>query len=436
MDNKSIEKLAKETKFVQRKSKLDPVSLLNSLMFSHQQGKELSLIDLCADLYVLNELFITKQSLNERFNEQAVEFFKAVLSRLLTCQLDMAVKDQLLSSFYRVRIKDSTRYALPEYYASIYKGHGGATHNSAAMISIQYEYDLRSGNAMDLRLTTGVRNDQQDAKESTHDIAKNDLFIRDLGYATTGYMKQIIDGGAFFLNRLNPQTDAYHSQGVLKDQKVDFDKCQKKLKKHNLQYVHYDVFIGKKAKIPCRLVIYQVNQSTYDTRIRKTTKQAKGCGHQVSDNFKTRAWLTIYVTNATEAMIPTDKIKNIYGLRWQIELTFKVWKSQGKIDKVKEMKIHRFECQLIARLIWLLAHLKMYNYLTQWVNDQLPNKTLSIWKYYKQAYRLNYLLREVVTKPERLLTLLENLRNIALNFLILENKKGKLSHYQVITGLT
>ncbi len=323
--------MARETGFVQRKSKLDAASFLNSLL---QQGKELSLLDLCGDLHGQNKLLIKKQSIDERFNSKAVEFLKAVMSRVLERQLAIGVKDQVLSSYNRVRIKDSTRFALPAEYESTYKGHGGATHNSASMISIQFEYDLRAGNAMDLRLTTGVRNDQQDARDNTHDIGKNDLFIRDLDYATTSYMNQIAGNDAYFLHRLNPHMIAYHAEEPHK--KVDFDKCHKKLKKHRLPYLEYQVIIGKEAKIPCRLVIHRVDQSTYEKRIRKTSKQAKSCVHQVSDDFKTKAWLTLFITNTTEAMIPVAQIKSIFGLRWQIELTFKVWKSQRKIDKVKK----------------------------------------------------------------------------------------------------
>ena len=216
----------------------------------------------------------------------------------------------------------------------------------------------------------------------------------------------------------------------------DFDKCHKKLKKHGLPYLQYSVIIGKKAQIPCRLVIYRVDQSTYENRMRKISKQAKSCGHQVSDNFKTKAWLTTYITNTTEKMIPAAKIKSVYGLRWQIELTFKVWKSQGRIDKVKEMKIHRFECQLIGRLIWLLVHMKIYNCLTALINDQIPDKTVSIWKYFKHAYRINYLIRKIITIPEKLFILLEKLHLIAQNLLLLEMKKGKPSHYKTIIHLT
>ena len=46
-----IESLGRESGFVQRKSKLSAFEFLNILMFTHHQGKALSLLDLTGDLY-------------------------------------------------------------------------------------------------------------------------------------------------------------------------------------------------------------------------------------------------------------------------------------------------------------------------------------------------------------------------------------------------
>lgn len=331
----------------------------------------------------------------------------------MECHLKTTSNDENLSRFNRIRVKDSTRFALPAAFAQIYKGHRGATANSESMISIQYEYDMLSSDTLDLRLTSGTRNDQLDAKENTHDIAENDLFIRDLGYATLGYLSQIIKNGAYFLNRLNPQTTVYRVEKP--EEKLDFDKCQKKLKRYNLPYLEYKVFIGKKAQIPCRLIIYPVGQDTYQRRMRKVTKQAKSYGYQVSNDYKTKAQLTFYITNVEESKISASNIKQVYGLRWQIELTFKIWKSQTNIDKVKVMKIHRFECQLIGKLIWLLIHWKIYKYLEGWVNRNHVDKSCSPWKYYKHVLKINNVVRNVINKPDGIKFLLFNLTQIAGN---------------------
>lgn len=402
-------------------------------MFVHQQGKLLSLLDICGDLHTQHGLQVRKQSIHERFNEHAVAFMRSILSRLLENQLKASTVEKSLSFFNRIRIKDSTRFALPAAYAQIYRGHGGAVANSESMISIQYEYDLLSSSTLDLRLTTGTRNDQRDSKENTHNIAENDLFIRDLGYSTIGYLSQIVKGKAYFLNRLNSQTTVYDLE---KDNEpIDFLKSKKKIKKYNLPYLQYQVSIGKNAQLPCRLIIYPVDRNTYEKRLRQTTKQAKSCGHQVSDDFKCKAHLTLYITNVPEDKLPASAIKKTYGLRWQIELFFKIWKSQGCIDKVKEMKLHRFECHLIAKLVWLIIHWKIFCYLTDHLKHNQKDKSCSVWKYYKHAFRINTLVRGIITKPDKLLILLLDLTNIASNQFNLEEKNGKTAHYKTLSTL-
>lgn len=409
------------------------MKFLTTLMFAHQQGKDLSLLDICGDLHTQYDLQIKKQSIQERFNEHAVAFMKSILSMLLENQIKSTVKEERLSFFNRIRIKDSTRFTLPAAYAQTYNGQGGAVANSESMISIQYEYDLLSAATLDLRLTTGTRNDQLDAKENTHDIAENDLFIRDLGYSTLGYLRQIINGKAYFLNRLGPQTTVYNTEK--NNEELDFLECQKKIKKHNLSYLQYNVIIGKDAQVPCRLVIYPVDRDTYERRVRKTTKQAKSCGHKVSDAFKSRAQLTFYITNVSEDKLPASAIKKTYGLRWQIELFFKIWKSQANIDNVKEMKQHRFECQLIAKLLWLIIHWKIFQYIVVHVSHKQKDKSCSMWKYYKHAYRINTVVRDIISEPDKLVILLYDLANIAVNQFNLEEKKGKTSHYKTLTAL-
>jgi len=58
-----------------------------------------------------------------------------------------------------------------------------------------------------------------------------------------------------------------------------------------------------------------------------------------------------YITNADQDILPTDLIRSIYSLRWQIEIIFKTWKSTFNLDKVKQMKIQRFDCINYGTLI-------------------------------------------------------------------------------------
>ena len=62
----------------------------------------------------------------------------------------------------------------------------------------------------------------------------------------------------------------------------------------------------------------------------------------------------IYITNVDSRILSYQDVHEVYSLRWQIELMFKIWKSIFKINRVKKVKIERFKCFLYGRLIALL----------------------------------------------------------------------------------
>ena len=202
-----------------------------------------------------------------------------------------------------------------------------------------------------------------------------------------------------------------------------------------LPYLEYDVLIGEKKKIRSRLVIYLADEATYEMRLRKTGKQAKSCGHKVPDAFKAKARLNLYITNADEESICAYAVSKNYSLRWQIELIFKIWKSQAALHRIKEMKIHRFECQLLAQLIWLMLHWKLFKHVAHWLNATTPDKTASPWKYYKYAHAINASIREAINAPNKLKELLAMLRGGAIPYFVLEKRKGKHTHYEVLNIL-
>src|SRR5690606_3681575 len=102
----------------------------------------------------------------------------------------------------------------------------------------------------------------------------------------------------------------------------------KKLKKNRLESMEVEVFLGEKARIPVRALISLADEATYEKKLRKTPKQAKSSGNNVSTAFKTRTMLNIVVTNVPMKLLGAENIRKVYSLRWQIELLFKVWKSQ------------------------------------------------------------------------------------------------------------
>jgi hypothetical protein len=433
LSGENVEVYAKEVGFVQRESLINGNRFLELLLLNCTKGILLSLEDLAREFELLYGQTISKQGVDNRFNPEAVLFLKSILDRLMEQQLNIISGSDKEYRFTACRLKDSTRFRLPDSYSSVYKGHGGAT-NTKSMISIQYEYDLLTGNYMDLQLTSGCRNDQRDSNESVDSINEGELLIRDLGYITTTYLSKVSEKKAFFLNRYPTQMNVYDVND--ENKQIDFEKIHKKLKRYNLPYIELDVLLGKEAQIPCRLVVSLCEEMTAKKRLKKTTKNTKSTGNKVSRETKIKSKLNMYITNAPVEMIDTKDIYQIYTLRWQIELIFKAWKSICSIDKIKEVKLPRFECILLSGMIWALANWKVFQLANNWLNTQKTNiQTLSIWKYFRFVSSNHIRICSVFYDKEKLDEWLIFILDMAQRKLIRETKKHREPHIDRLNRL-
>lgn len=392
-------------------------------MFSNRPH-ETSLEDLAYNFTDRNNRSITKQAIQERFNDQAVAFVESVLADQLSNQLTLVDK-KTYSHFNRIRIKDSTRYSLPDNLGTIYTGHGGVS--GPAQISIQYEYDLISGKTLDLSLTSANRNDQQDSKETLHNIEKGDLLIRDLGYATQGYIKHIQEKGGYYLNRLKPKWIVLDQHG----DPINYSKILRKFKRNptSLSEMSVCIRIGKEL-IPCRLIASPVDKITYEKRMHKIKTEYKRRGFNVSDAYKTSAALNLFITNIPSDWLATEQIRSTYGLRWQIELVFKTWKSQLQINKVKPVKTQRLQCELMARMIWVLLNWQVYR-----IAQSCMKSKCSIWKFFKTASRTSEQLRQVLFERFPINQWLKTIIPNAARKYRTEIKRGKQDYFEILCNL-
>jgi hypothetical protein len=179
LERENIRKLAKEAGFVKRSSPLTAEAFMKLLLHCCSSPQTSSLSSMVTTLQEYG-ISICKQSLNERFNTSATAFVKAVLTEFVRQRLSQLNPSggDFGKSFNHIRIKDSTKFKVPDNMQEHFKGSGG----SAAGISIQYEYDLKTGKILDLSVHSGERNDATDTRESSGNIQAGDLVLRDLGY--------------------------------------------------------------------------------------------------------------------------------------------------------------------------------------------------------------------------------------------------------------
>jgi hypothetical protein len=82
--------------------------------------------------------------------------------------------------FLRIRILDSTTFQIPDSLTEHYLGAGGCGHTAG--VKVQLEYDLHSGQFLNLDVGAGKKNDKTFGTTCLATLRPGDLCIRDLGY--------------------------------------------------------------------------------------------------------------------------------------------------------------------------------------------------------------------------------------------------------------
>lgn len=363
---------------MQRSRKITAYDLLESVLFSRFETDKLSLNDHCSYLFCHKGIHVRKQSVDERFNETSILFIKKLLEETLSQEFQIVETFPFLNKFSRVRIKDATSFQLPDHLKDKYPGSGGG--GSKAGVKIHFEYDLLTKQILTLDVVPFTKTDAVDGYESTAHILPNELVIRDLGYVSLKTMETISsDCNAYYLNRLKSSTTAFLANDPMQ-KKINFSTIESDMRKNGDEIIEFDTLIGGSNKLPVRMVVQLIPEKIKVERIRKRKQLAKKNKQVVTQETLARCGLNIFVTNIPKDKLPMTAIVPVYGIRWQIENIFKVWKSVGGIHKVRKMSRIRFEFYLYAKLIFLLK-----SWRAMWFVEMATKTEISFYKYLKTA---------------------------------------------------
>ncbi len=306
--------MAEETKFVQRHGvRLNGEIFFDLIVFHSNNLKKQSLNDLTIILKKkYNIKHYDKQSLHDRFNQYAVKFLSIALEKLLQTQLNTAAIKKLTNNVNRIPIKDSVCFQIDESLKADYKGSGGA--GSPAAMRIQFEYDLLSGNIIDLSINAFTDTDAKNSVATIECTQKGDLVLRDLAYMSIEVLNKIIVKLAYFVCRSNSNVKMYELKNG-EYVELNFPKIVKYMEKHRIPFFEKEIYYGKKEKLKTRLILHLLPSEELAKRLRKAKKNAKKEKRDLSKEYKARAALNLFITNASVDQIPTKNVWPIYRLR-------------------------------------------------------------------------------------------------------------------------
>ena len=342
---------ARDTGFVRRVRKLTGPHFAQTVTFGWLHDPTASLADLAALAADLGTP-VSASAIDQRFTPAAGAFLQQLLARALQAAAPArpAVAGPplgtLLDRFTAVYIDDSTTIGLPPSLAEFFPGCGG-THGRVAALKVPLRLELRHGGLEVSDLQPGRANDL--AGPLPHaPLPAGSLRLADLGYYSLEAFQEFDAQGVGVLSRLPARTAV-------------FDQQQRRWKLHQFLAaqpagpVDAWVEVGVHHRVRLRLLAWRVPEGVVQVRRQRLQQRAQKSGRPVSLAQEELAGWMVLVTNLGADRLSLWEACVLARLRWQVELLFKLWKSQGRLDQSAGQRPWRVLCELVAKLLGLVV---------------------------------------------------------------------------------
>jgi len=339
---------ARTSKFVQRTSKLTGALFVQTLVLGFLANPRATREQLAQTAVTLG-LTISPQGFDNRMTMAGADCLAEVLDATAATVLAAdPVAIPLLSRFTGVYIQDSTLIGLPGTLARIWRGSGNQ-HTSAehsARLKLSVRMDLSTGALTGPHADHGLTSDRA-LRIQDHAIPAGALRIADLGFFELAVLQAIDQDKGYWLTRPQVTTVMCDQQG----QRLELPSF---LAAQPSAMVDVAIFLGARHRLPCRLLAVRVPQEVADQRRRRLYAEAQRRGRAPTAHSLALADWTIFVTNAPVELMTVPEALVLGRARWQIELLFKLWKSQGEIDQWRSAKDGAILCELYAKVIGMV----------------------------------------------------------------------------------
>ena len=128
----------------------------------------------------------------------------------------------------------------------------------------------------------------------------------------------------------------------------------------------------------------------------------------------------MYITNVSEKILNAEQVHLIYTVRWQIELFFKLCKSDAGINKVSARSSNRIICEIYAKLICVVQFLYIC-FPLRWDQEH----EVSFQKAYKSLKISGRNFYMALTSPYRLLKFMKKYISDIMDFGMKDRRRKK-----------
>ena len=343
------DEVASQTGCVKRNRKLTGSALAQTLVFGWLEDPEASYQHLTETAATLG-IQVRRQALEQRLTPETAEMFKRTLQTAIAEMLEGGNQRQtlpLLEAFTGVYVQDSTWIRLPNELHEICKGPPKKDHPHKAALKLHLCFDVLTGSFQHFQLTDGMTADAT-AMKAAHPLPKGSLRLADLAYFSLDALEKLTENGIYWISRLKANSFVSDDTG----ERLDLQNMLKAEAENT--FIRKSIRIGKTKRLRVSLVAERLSQAETDKRRRSIQHRAKRKAETLSKALLRLAGYNLYITNIEAHRLTPKQICAIVGVRWQIELIFKSFKSLSKLQVSRSQKPYRILSEIYAKLIALL----------------------------------------------------------------------------------
>jgi Transposase DDE domain len=339
----TADQLAEEAELLQRRGKYTGAELLQALTFGFLKRRDAPLEDLA------QPLGISRQALDQRLDQSTTADFcrRCLLEAVGHLVAARPALGPLLARFHGAYLDDCTSAGLPDEAADDFPGTGGSHPDAAqARMKVLLRWEIQGGNVSHVGIHPGSTSDH-DAEELAPPLPRGALHLADLGFADFERMHAEAEQGVYFLTRLPAQTRLYLPDGTdlpLTEQLAAWREA-------GIKAVDSSAAVGNKNRLSGRLVALACPPDVVARRLANLEKDAKHRGRPVSARQREMCRWTVLFSNIPADWLNAEQLWILYRLRWQIELLFKRFKSEGGLASTRSGKRYRVESECYCKLL-------------------------------------------------------------------------------------
>jgi hypothetical protein len=301
---------------------------------------------------------ISPQGLDQRFGPPAAALLEQVLQDAVLRVLSTdPVAVPVLQRFPGgVDVLDTTTLTLPPEFAGAWPGSGQT--EAPAGIKAQVRLNLVNG-ALTGPFLFPARDHDQTGRLHHASLTPGTLLLADLGFFSLDRFAELDQDQVYWLSRAQVDTRFTDASGQVRTSAAI-------LREHrNKDRVEVRVAMGVEHRLPCRWIAIRVPPAVAAERRRYLGKGGRRRGKRRRnrhgrllkvhpDRWELADW-NVYVTNVPAELLSIQEVWVLARCRWQIELLFKLWKSEGHVDESRSQKPWRILCEIYAKLLGMVV---------------------------------------------------------------------------------